>query len=966
MISKYLLPLLISAFVSAREQNHQQQIQLRPKVFIKNEGQVVDQNNMPNQAVKFIYHDGAINLELKASGFSYEIFHVSKSQDGFSESTGMDDKDASDYLDKLDIRVTSQRIDVTFPGANKKVLPQASNPIEGYFNYIHAPVATRQHLRVQGFQKITYPNLYDGIDLVFYAPIENFNSLPFSSGEDARRTDEENSEDELLHYEFIVHPGADLSGIKFLYCGATDFALLETGDILLNTSYGFIRETKPKYFIEGKKGEIAGSFLLHKNEKSFSAYDYDHSKFLIIDPNIIWGTYYGGELADEIAEVVVDSKGEPTIDGNTISLAHIASGGAYQASFGGGVYDFFIAHFKSNGKLKWATYFGGNEKEDCYGLGIDHNDHPIAVGNSLSEGLATPGAYKTLLTNSTSSDIVIAKFDTDGLLMWCTYYGGESPENARNCVCDSKGKIYLSGTTSSTTGIAYGNAFQPVWGGTDDTWLAKFTKDGQPIWSTYYGDSGVDRAHVVNLDKKGNLFVGGTCSSRKGIATPDAFHTTYGGGTSDAYIAKFDTAGNFIWGTYVGGADYDRVRGVECDSAGNAYLGGFTVSDTGIATPGSYQPFISPPQSGAQTEDAFLIKFNTNGARKWGTYYGGTADEQMWGMSSDKKIHAVYIMGSTASPEDIASGSTLQSEKSGGQDGFLARFRENGSVQWSSYFGGKSGDQFEDAMPDTSGFLYVAGRNTASTMPATSGVYQTTYYGGASDAMLYKFYIGSDCFDQFEPNETASGAYLMKSVAPSDTTIYGWNGSIRNANDHDWFKVKVKAPNNNLRIILQDMPENYNLRLYSSDGSLLYQSLHTDLIPDTITANNLVVGTYKFKIHHAANVFDSLGCYHVRMYSSIFPFQKSSEMEEQVPPEKLAVFPNPAKNEISFSLYNGHVQKASMNIYDLLGREVYAGELPLQEGHQDITLPIGRLSSGAFEIVIMADDHALNGKFIKE
>ena len=918
-----------------------------PHVFIENKGQVVDQSGRKNDDVKFIYHEGLFNLQLRTDGFSYEIFHVTKNFDGLSEEGWEELKDRSDFLEKLDIDVYSHRVDVWFEGANASVIPKPFNQVETYFNYIFAPVALNQHLHVPAFEKIEYKDLYPGIDLVFYAP-----------GDDGEFT-------EHLRYEFIVHPGADLSDIRWRYEGATDFSLNGSGDLNLSTSFGFIRETQPLYFIEGKPEAMPAHFLFKKNIRTFSRADYDRSKFLIIDPNIIWGSYYGGETADEIAECVVDSKSKPTIDGNTVSFTHIASSGAYQAEYGGGVYDYFIAKFTASGKMYWSTYFGGSGKDFCYGLGVDQKDNLIAVGNSTSSGMATPGAFKDSVT-SDKADILIAKFTPEGSLIWCTYYGGEGPENARNVVADGKGRLYLSGTTGSATGIPYGNAHQSEWGGTDDTWLAKFTKNGWPVWSTYYGGEGVDRAHVVNIDELGNCYVGGTCNSTTQIASENAFQPFFAG-LNDAYLAKFDTSGNFIWGTYIGGPFTDRTRGVECDSNGNVYIAGFTDSDTGIASPESFQPEISAPgETGDnQTEDAFLIKFNPDGERQWGTYYGGAGDEELWGTGCDRETGAIFLCGSTNSDSSIAYSIAMQKEKVAGQDGFLAKFIADGTPDWGTYYGGQAGDQFEDAMAGHDNFLYVCARTTAASMPVTSNTYQSSFFGEPSDAMLYKFYVGNDCFDQFEPNEISTSAYLMKGVPHFDSTNYGFNGSIDNSDDQDWYKVKVKSPAVNYRIILQDLPENYSLKLSSSDGTVLYESLTPGLTPDTITANNLSPATYYFQVYHGMNSYDPLRCYHVRIYNSETPFAKESA-PVTVSAKDLLVFPNPAGHEVTVRISSAKEEQAGIMIFDMLHRLVYSQDVALQAGLQDLKIPVESLSGGPFQVVIRGEQGTWIGKFIKE
>ncbi|MEO5673705.1 MAG: SBBP repeat-containing protein [Chitinophagales bacterium] len=923
-----------------------------PKVFIENQGQIVDQHGQRNKDVSFLYHDGLFNLALKESGFSYEIFEVRQELNGLYESGRRSDENPEGGVK----RITSHRVDVTFEGASRNVIPIASNAIAGYFNYIHAPVESNRQLHVQGYNKITYPDLYSGIDLVFYTPGGRM-AGEYTAG--------------ALRYEFIVHPGADLAKIKFRYEGATDFLINESGSFLINTSCGFIQETKPEYFIEGSAESVSAEFIIHKNIRSFSSCSYDDSKFLIIDPNMIWGTYYGGEKADEVAEVSVGSDGSPVLNGQTISFNHIATSGAYQQGFAGGINDWFITKFNTDGSLDWSTYFGGNDKDYCYGLAIDDNNNIITAGNSESQGLATPGAYQDSIV-SASSDVLITKFSPEGNLVWSTYFGGEGSEEVRNLVTDHNGDIYLGGTTRSDSSIASPGAYQDSLMGFDDALIMKFSASGGRVWSTYYGDSGVDRIHAVSLDLEGHLYVAGTTSSKKGIASPGSHQAGYGGGSEDAMVLKFDTSGAFVWGTYYGGDEDDRSRGIETDSAGNVYLGGFTNSKDSIATPGAYQDQLYPGnQGGSPTEDAYLAKFNSEGVRQWGTYLGGAHTENLWGMTVDKTTEALYIAGSTNSFENIAYGNAIQPVKAGGDDCLFAKFYSDGLPEWSTYFGGLIGDQFEDVAVDKNHFLYLVARATGIDMPTTPDAYQKIFYGGVSDAMMYKFYGGNDCFDQFEPNESLADAKAVLTYHNnySDTTVYGYNAVIRNAADQDWYAFSIADSELNMMAIISLYSVDLNLNLYNDQGILIYQSSNPDSMPDTISVNGLTAGAYYLEVPHAPAEFDSLHCYRLQIFvsDSLFPvIGIPTPVSAASSSQNFLIFPNPVHDQLSFFIPLLNNETATLIIRDMLNRIVYSDEIKVAADGRQISIPAGNFSSGPYSIIIRSTRSVWEGKFTKQ
>jgi len=200
--------------------------------------------------------------------------------------------------------------------------------------------------------------------------------------------------------------------------------------------------------------------------------------------------------------------------------------------------------------------------------------------------------------------------------LWATYYGGADWEEGTSVATDRLGNVYVTGWTYSTTGIASGG-FQNTFGGGVDAFLVKFDASGNRLWATYYGGSGNEEGYDVTTDTAGNVYLCGYTTSSTGIAS-GGFQNTYGGGTSDGFLIKFNASGGRIWGTYYGGTGEDVSQGVTIDKAGNILLVGDTRSTTNIASGG----FQNSPGGGG-LHDAYLVKFNSAGARTWSTYYGG-------------------------------------------------------------------------------------------------------------------------------------------------------------------------------------------------------------------------------------------------------------------------------------------------------------------------------------------------------
>src|SRR5690606_24899541 len=199
-------------------------------------------------------------------------------------------------------------------------------------------------------------------------------------------------------------------------------------------------------------------------------------------------------------------------------------------------------------------------------------------------------------------------------------------------------------------------------------------------------------------------------------------HQTVNSGGNDAFLVKFTPAGARLWGTYYGGTGSEWGAGVVCDNAGNVYMSGHTSSSlAGISTPGSHQP------NSAGAGDAYVVKFDPNGVRQWGTYYGGPGNEywgSTWwshGMAYDPAGY-IYFTGQTNSSSGIATpGSHMPAYSGGAYDIFLVKFNLAGVLQWATYYGGASSEWSASASVAPGGFVFLTGSTWSDTGIATPG-----------------------------------------------------------------------------------------------------------------------------------------------------------------------------------------------------------------------------------------------------
>jgi hypothetical protein len=276
------------------------------------------------------------------------------------------------------------------------------------------------------------------------------------------------------------------------------------------------------------------------------------------------------------------------------------------------------------------------------------------------------------------------------------------------------------------------------------------TIDPRIDYSTFLGGGSGDLGRDVALDSSGNVYVTGmTFSSDFPTQSPEDGSR---GGSSDAFVAKFDPTGTtLVYSTYLGGSGSEQALGIAIDPSGNAYVAGET-SSTDFPTASAYQDAY-----GGAFHDCFIVKLNAAGsAFVFSTYWGGNGDD--YGTGIDVDIHGnPYVTGRTYS-SNFPTKSAFQGTKGGfsGQDAFVSKFNDIGTfVYYSTYLGGTTADSAADIVVDSYYQAYVVGATESTDFPTAAAV-QDTRAGqfdafiaklSSSGAKLFATYYGGSSFD---------------------------------------------------------------------------------------------------------------------------------------------------------------------------------------------------------------------------
>ncbi len=543
------------------------------------------------------------------------------------------------------------------------------------------------------------------------------------------------STDGTLETDWLVAPGADYSQIRFEVKGA-ELSTDGEGHLIMSTPFGEIREGGLKVFQEGRQLEAR------------------------------W--------------VITPTEGE--VPGGVVSFEVVG-------------HDPMLAMRIDPLVRVWGTYYGGDapEGEYAYSCTTDYSGNVIVAGTIAStSGIASGGHQNTY--GGGVYDAYLVKFDGNGERMWGTYYGGSEKDGGMGCYTKGNESIYLVGQTQSVSGIALGGHQNTYGGGAYDAFLGKFDGNGILQWATYYGGTGWDWGNSCAVDSGGYVYLAGHAASTANIASA-GHQNTYGGGSEDAFLVKFDDSGALQWATYYGGNQSDKGHFCETDIDGNVYLSGESFSSSAIAS-GGHQNI----HGGGR--DAFLVKFNGSGIRQWATYYGGAGTDFDFSCAIDGNGF-VYFSGSTGAVSGIAFDGHQNIYGGGINDVFLVKFDNAGVRQWATYYGGTNDDIGYSCVLDDLEDVYLAGRTKSNSNIASSGHQNVS--GGGYDAFLAKFDRSGvrQWGTYFGGNEIEQG-YSCVVDRFANVYLAGYSGSVTgiasgghqniNGGSVDAFIVKFKQP----------------------------------------------------------------------------------------------------------------------------------------------------------------------------
>jgi len=657
--------------------------------FIENKGQITTLNNVQfywqfNNMTVYFQKDRAIFI-------SSEIEY----QDN-EESLKM--KERGDYsLAKKHSSVTTQhRFDFSIKNSetNTKVGGEIQTITKNDFYQPHFPDGL---LSVPSFERIKYSNVYPNIDLVFY------------------------QNDAKLKYEFIVHPGGDPSIINLEWEGVENLSLNKEKEIEFKIGSFKFNDEAPVSFSEKK--EIETNYILENNSIRFDISDYNKQEVLIIDPALSWSSALEFNAYGSWGDVATNSLGQ-----------------------------YYI--------VDWTW-----------------NPNSSAVSNYL----ASAGSSITYGTVTSNNDIIISKFDTDNSLLWACLYGGSGDDDVNGAVrIDHNDNLYIAGTSRKEFSMTSGDfplqvlagAFNEGWDNTYTStgtrgYLLKFLPNNSRQWATYLDKGASLEVFDIDFDAGNNAYLVGISGSNPTYSSGIPSGTGYqgnlnGNSVSHAFIIQFSNTGSLAWATWLPGVTTGSYTGRACDIAINQTTGDILIAgDEMYAHSARFSTaLITSAYSNMGQSDLFYMKFNSSKLPQpsWGGYIGGAGFDKIniGSANGDTEIDAngnLYLVGHTYSANfptvdpggtcayfdgTINDGTNITANVANDQDGYLFRVTPTGTIDYSTFFGGRNYTSLKKIQKDSHENLWICGSQNPTGLATVShpGYFNQAFAGTNANLMM--------------------------------------------------------------------------------------------------------------------------------------------------------------------------------------------------------------------------------------
>lgn len=416
-------------------------------------------------------------------------------------------------------------------------------------------------------------------------------------------------------------------------------------------------------------------------------------------PSWEWARSAGGAKSEIGRSIAVDRSGNSYVTG--IFDSPSITFGSYTL-MNTGSSDIYVVKYDTYGNVLWAASAAGTGLDAPRSIAVDASGNAFITGNYYSPTLSF-GSYT--LTNS-GVDIFLAKFDSNGNVVWAKSAGGPTAEYITSVAVDSFGNPYLTGYADNSI-----ITFDTIHLVNIGVFIVKYDFNGNALWAqTAGGGTGLNYdAESIAVDASGNAYIEGNYDGTMKFGSI----TLSSAGLYDVFLAKYDVNGSVQWARSAGGANYEYANSNAIDPSGNIYITGYFMDPLTIIG--------NDTLAYKGVDDIFLAKYDANGNVLWATSAGDTYLEHALSVTADA-IGNAYMAGFFNDSSFTIGSTTLVNASKGHDEIFVAKYDPNGNVLWAKSASGTDSDEANSIATDALGNVYVAGSFISATLSFDSYV----------------------------------------------------------------------------------------------------------------------------------------------------------------------------------------------------------------------------------------------------
>lgn len=455
--------------------------------------------------------------------------------------------------------------------------------------------------------------------------------------------------------------------------------------------------------------------------------------------NYSWARRIGGPGADEVLDITADNQGDLYLTGfftDSLSISPDTSAGI-PLFFGAGASDAFFLRFDQEGAFKSGFRLGGSGSEQGSSLSLDDQGNIFLAGMFSGALDFDPGPDSLVLQSSGEQDIFLARYDSNGGVVWAAPVGGFLGESVADIDAGGDGRLAVTGFFRLEADFDPGPGAQNISsGGADnDAFLAHYLPDGRLDWVLGIGRYGLasdNQNRAIAADASGNIYMTGSFTGTADFDPGMGLQLFDAQGAGDAFVARFDPGGNLAWVSRVSGSGAEAGTDLVFDQAGRVYALGNFSGNAAIISAGDTFRLERPTPIPA----FFLARYSSGGRLELAFNPEGNAGYTGASLCLDN-TGSVYVTGTFNGAADFDPGpGVIPLGGSGAAGAFVARYDALGNCLWAREVGAGAVLQPQRIQTDAAGNLVIAG-----TFSGTAN-----FDPGASDAVLVSAGGGLDVF----------------------------------------------------------------------------------------------------------------------------------------------------------------------------------------------------------------------------